>query len=154
MLVHRLRRWPNIEPTLVQCILLYQCWSTVYDCGPTLNQHRYYVSCFQTRFKPNEMLVKLVKYGMVGRCLVNEIIIGFKDVYVSSFAAGNYVGNSCFKLMKTTKCQLSMVIANLENLFLVDYFDEPWIQLDLFLFRLTVYEHYKCCKLCSAWIDF
>ena len=73
MLVHRLRRWPNIEPTLVQCILL--------------NQHRYIVSCFQTRFKPNEMLVKLVKYGMVGRCLVNEIIIGFKDVYVSSFAA-------------------------------------------------------------------
>ena len=59
MLVHRLRRWPNIVPAQYQLLmfpvisqqtrdivpLLVQCWSTVYDAGPTLNQQLDNVSC-------------------------------------------------------------------------------------------------------------
>ena len=44
MLVHRLQRWTNIESALtkhhvVLGPMLVQCWSAVYDGGPTSNQH-------------------------------------------------------------------------------------------------------------------
>ena len=62
MLEHRLRRRPNIETILGNVSffmgihhptqqtrdiepLLVQCWSTVYDAGPTLNQQWLNVSC-------------------------------------------------------------------------------------------------------------
>ena len=55
MLSQHRRRWPNINTALVECLvgvvfisshqtkhidsMLDQCWSTVYDAGPTLDQH-------------------------------------------------------------------------------------------------------------------
>ena len=70
MLGQRRRRWANIIPALSQCFIvagtclsllymivrapqqtrdivpmLVQCWFTVYDAGPTLNQQRDNVSC-------------------------------------------------------------------------------------------------------------
>ena len=65
MLSHRLRRWPNIKPDLVQrrlfvgCVsllfrsqsirnsdpILAQFWTMVCDAGPTLSEHWFDVSC-------------------------------------------------------------------------------------------------------------
>ena len=58
MLGHRLRCWPNIKPTLAECLafagkdhtnctkptrdaepMLVYCWASVADSGPALNQH-------------------------------------------------------------------------------------------------------------------
>ena len=50
MLVHRLQRWANIKTTLGRSTvftqqtryidpMLVQCWFTVYDADPTLDQH-------------------------------------------------------------------------------------------------------------------
>ena len=54
MLAQRLRRWPHIRPTLLQCLvfkaetanarhyskhMLDQCWTNVEDVGPALNQY-------------------------------------------------------------------------------------------------------------------
>ena len=48
MLGRRRRRRVNIQPALGQCIVFdgEQCWSTVYDACPTLDQHWVNVTCF------------------------------------------------------------------------------------------------------------
>ena len=54
MLGQRRRRWANIATTLSECLhsatrqgihpMLFQCWASVEDGGPTLNQHWVYAS--------------------------------------------------------------------------------------------------------------
>ena len=39
MLAQRLRRWPNIESAQDITPILFQCWASVADDGPTLKQH-------------------------------------------------------------------------------------------------------------------
>ena len=80
------RRWPNITATFIQCLLFQECWSTIYDAGPTSQLHSFNVSCFRnvgpqsTTLAQHFINIYLMSYAcwvMLGgySCICNVLLI-------------------------------------------------------------------------------